>query len=122
MIVGKITSHEAILSLEVPGSNTVLRRIEAVIDTGYNGYLTFPGHLVETLQLTFAGHRRGTLADGSTVRLDVYLASVIWHGQQKDVLVSEAAGTPLVGISMLDGSRMTMNVIDGGEVTIEPLP
>jgi clan AA aspartic protease len=122
MIVGKITSHEAILSLEVSGSNTVLRRIEAVIDTGYNGYLTFPKHLVEALRLTFAGHRRGTLADGSAVRLNVYLASVFWHGRQKDVLVSETAGTPLVGMSMLDGSRMAMDVIEGGDVTIEALP
>jgi predicted aspartyl protease len=45
MIVGKITSHEAILSLEVSGSNTVLRRIEAVIDTGYNGYLMFSNEM-----------------------------------------------------------------------------
>lgn len=122
MIVGKITNREAIIAFEVSGSNTVSQRIEAVIDTGYNGYLTFPNHLVEALRLTFAGHRRGTLADGSAVRLNVYLASVFWHGQQKDVLVSEAAGTPLVGMSMLDGSRMAMDVIDGGDVTIEALP
>lgn len=28
----------------------------------------------------------------------------------------------IVGMSMLDGSRMAMDVIDGGDVTIEALP
>ena len=54
MILGKITNHEATISLEVSDSNGVLRLIKAVIDTGYNEYLTFPGDLVDTLRLTIA--------------------------------------------------------------------
>ena len=107
-----------------PGIPVVLspQQIEAVIDTGYNGYLTLPGRLVTALQLPFAGHRRGTLADGSVTRLDVYLASVVWHRQQKDVLISQAAGAPLIGMSVREGNRLTMDVFDGGTVTIEALP
>ena len=77
MIVGRVANREATIAIEVLGPNAVVRQIDAVIDTGYNGYLTFPDHLVKTLQLAFAGHRRGMLADGSAVRLDVYLASVV---------------------------------------------
>jgi len=77
--------------------------------------------LLTVLQLRFAGHRRGTLADGSVIRLDVYLASVVWQGRRKDVLISQAAGTPLVGMSLLDGNRLTMDVVNGGDVTIEEL-
>ena len=73
------------------------------------------------LQLPFAGHRRGTLADGSVTRLDVYLGSVVWHGQPKDVLISQAAGTPLVGMSLLWGSRVGFDAHDGGAVTIEAM-
>jgi len=62
------------------------------------------------------------LADGSVTRLDVYVARVIWHGQQKDILISQAAGTPMVGMSLLEGSRLTMDVVDGGNVTIDELP
>jgi len=50
------------------------------------------------------------------------LASVIWHERQKDVLISRAAGTRLIGISLLEGSRLTMDVVDGGDVTIEEWP
>lgn len=122
MISGRIRNREAIIDLEVSASGQQPQQIEAVIDTGYNGCLTLPSNLVSALQLPFAGHRRGTLADGSVTRLDVYLASVVWHGQQRDVLISQAAGTPLIGMSLLAGSRMSIDVVDGGDVTIEELP
>lgn len=122
MIHGTIRNREAVIELEVSGPGQPPQQIEAVIDTGYNGYLTLPSHLVTALRLPFAGYRRGTLADGSVTRLDVHMASVIWHGQQKDVLISQAAGAPLVGMALLDGSRLTMDVVDGGDVTIEELP
>lgn len=43
MIIGKITANrEAISELEVIGSNQKKEKVEAVIDTGFNGYLTLP--------------------------------------------------------------------------------
>ena len=123
MISGKIRNREATIALEVSGpGQSPQQQIEAVIDTGYNGYLTLPSDLVTALTLPFAGYRRGTLADGSIVRMEDYLASVVWHGQQKDVLISQAAGTPLVGMALLEGSRLTMDVLDDGDVMIEELP
>jgi clan AA aspartic protease len=122
MIRGTIRNREAIIELGVAGLGQPAVQIEAVIDTGYNGYLTLPDDLVTALQLPFAGHRRGRLADGSVTRLDVYLASVVWHGRQKDVLISQADGTPLIGMALLEGSRLTMDVIDDGDVSIEALP
>ena len=122
MIRGTIRNRESIIELEVYGPGQPTQQIQAVIDTGYNGYLTLPSHLVTALQLPFAGHRRGTLADGSVTRLDVYLASVVWHGRQIDVLILQAAGAPLIGMSLLEGSRLTMDVVDGGDVSIEELP
>ena len=77
MINGRIRTREAIIEVEVSGPSQPPQQIEAVIDTGYNGYLTLPSHLVTVLQFPFAGHRRGTLADGSVTVLDVYLASVV---------------------------------------------
>lgn len=122
MINGNVRNREAIIELEVTDAGQSVQQVEAVIDTGYNGNLTLPYDLVTALKLPFAGHRRGTLADGSVTRLDVYLASVVWHGRQKDVLISQAAGTPLIGMSLLAGSCLKMNVIDGGDVSIEELP
>jgi clan AA aspartic protease len=122
MITGKVRNREAIIDIEVSTPARSPQQIEAVIDTGYNGHLTLPDHLVASLQLPFAGHRRGTLADGSVVLLDVFMATVIWHGQSKDILVSQAKGAPLVGMALLNGSRLTIDALDGGDVTIEELP
>jgi clan AA aspartic protease len=99
MISGSIRNREAIIELEVSAAGQPPQQIEAVIDTGYNGYLTLPSQLVTAISLPFAGHRRGTLADGSVTRLDVYLATVVWHGRQKDVLISQASGTPTTPIN-----------------------
>lgn len=122
MIKGTIENREAIVELQVSGPVQSPRQVEAAIDTGYNGYLTLPGDIVSTLQLSFAGHRRATLADGSVTRLDVYLASVIWHGRDTEVLISQTAGAPLIGMALLEGNRLTIDVTAGGEVSIEELP
>ena len=75
-----------------------------------------------SLALPFAGHRRAVLADGRVVLLDVFLAAVDWQGQRKDVLVSRTVGTPLAGMSLLQGSRLTMDVFEGGSVVVDELP
>ena len=123
MITGKVTADvEAIIELQVAGPVQPSQKICAVIDTGYNGYLTLPSNQISAIQLPFAGHRRGTLADDSTVVLNVYLATVLWHGAQREVLVAQAGGAPLVGMAMLRGSRLSMDVVDEGELLIDKLP
>lgn len=122
MITGTVRGREPIIPLRVSDSGPTSQQVEAAIDTGYNGFLTLSESLITALQLTFAGHRRGTLADGTVARLEVYLGTVNWHGQPKDVLVAQTVGIPLAGMSLLDGSRVTIDAVDGGDVTIETLP
>ena len=122
MITGKVTANrEAIIELEVVGSNHRKEQVEAVIDTGFNGYLTLPSDLINRLEFHIAGNRRVTLGDGNVVVLDVYLAKVLWHGLEREVLILEAEGGPLVGMSLLYGSRMTLEIVNNGDVTIAPL-
>jgi len=121
MISGTIANNEALINLHVAGRDQSLREVTAVIDTGYSGHLTLPSRWISTLQLPFAGHRRGRLADGSVVILDMYLGTVVWHGRQLEVLILQATGSPLVGMSLLRGSRVQLEVVDGGRVTISDL-
>lgn len=123
MITGTVTpDREAVISLEVIGSDSGRRTVTAVIDTGFNGFLTLPSDLVSALHLLFAGNRRATLGDGSVVELDLFLATLVWGGQECDVLVLQADGGPLVGMALLYGNRVLLDVVDGGSVTIEILP
>jgi clan AA aspartic protease len=122
MITGKVTANlEATIELEVNGSSQLPQQVEAVIDTGFNGYLTLPDHLIGLLNLSPAGNRSATLGDGSAVILDAFIATVPWHGQDRNVLVLEAEGGALVGMSLLRGSRLSMEVVDDGDVSIEEL-
>jgi predicted aspartyl protease len=75
MIAGKVANREALIELELGHADQTITTA-AVIDTGYNGYLTLPSDLITDLGLPFAGYRSGTLADGSTVVLNVYLETV----------------------------------------------
>ena len=122
MINGKITTHrEAIIGLEVIGSNQKREKVEAVIDTGFNGYLTLPNNLINSLNLQQAGSRRVTLGDGNIVVLEMYFAKVLWHGQEREILGLQADGGTLIGMSLLYGSRLVLEVIDNGNVTIDSL-
>ena len=122
MINGTVTDRrEAIIDLDVVGRNQNEVSVEAAIDTGFNGYLTLSKATVDSLELQSAGNRTATLGDGNTVILEVYLAVVIWHGQEREVLALQTEGEPLVGMSLLYGNRVTLTVLDGGDVTIAPL-
>lgn len=75
---------------------------------------------MQALQLPSAVSRRATLADGSIVAPDVYLASVEWDRDQREVLVIGAAGGTLAGMSPLNGSRVVLGVAANGDVVIAP--
>ena len=81
-----------------------------------------PTRLIDRLKLQLAGNRRATLGDGNVVVLDVYLGKVLWHNHERDVLVLQADGGPLIGMSLLYGSQVTLDVVDGGDVTVRELP
>ena len=74
MITGRVTAQrDAMVRLVVLDRVHKPHDVDAVIDTGFNGFLTLPRTMVQTLQLPLAGNRRVTLGDGSTVVLDLYL-------------------------------------------------
>jgi len=122
MLTGHVTpDNEAVLPIEVIGADGQVVRIDAGIDTGYNGFLTLPKKLIEDLDLTFVGPARAALGDGREVRMDLFLASVQWEGGPKDVLVLESEGGTLVGMAMLDGCRVVLDVEEDGAVSIVSL-
>jgi clan AA aspartic protease len=96
--------------------------MEAVIDTGFTDRLTLPPDVVEELGLPLRGAAEVTLADGSLETLPVYRARVFWHGQERTIRAYGAPGEPLVGMALLSGSELRMQVVADGAVEIERLP
>ena len=96
--------------------------VDAVLDTGFNGFLTLPPSLISDLALPFVGTTRATLRDGSTVPDDGGLINVQANRKERLVLTLASESGVLVGMSMLFGHRVTLDVRDGGLVRIEALP
>jgi clan AA aspartic protease len=95
--------------------------VEAVVDTGFTGHLTLPSEVVLSLDLLERGFVEVELADGGYTGLDVHEARVLWGDQQLPIPVYETEGEPLVGMSLLRGSRLTIDVVPDGVVVIENL-
>ncbi len=122
MLTGRVTSDkEAVLPIEVLGVGGRIFQSEAGIDTGYNGFLTLPRAVIEELDLTFVGPARAALGDGKEVRMDLFLAAVRWEDGPRDVLVLESEAGILIGMALLGGCRIVVDVEEGGMVSIESL-
>jgi clan AA aspartic protease len=105
----------------VLGPNGRQEEIDALIDTGFDGWLTVPLELVARLDLPWRRRGRALLADGSQTLFDIYEADVLWDKRRRRISVDEVKAMPLVGMSLLDGFELKMQVRKRGKVTIRPL-
>ncbi len=120
MIEGVVNgAYEPVVLLTLQGPSGQASDIEAIIDTGFTGFLTVPPALAAELGLALEGTSRATLADGSEVTFDVYDVAVVWDGQTRYVLADAADTTPLVGMRLLDRQNLNIDVKDGGRVVIQ---
>lgn len=122
MIVGAMNSQrEAIVRLVVVGPGGQKRHIEAVLDTGYTGSLTLPSAVVSALKLPFRGRGSVVLGDGSESEFDVHEAIIDWAGTRRPTAIDVAETDPLLGMGLLLGNELTIQVISGGTVALERL-
>jgi clan AA aspartic protease len=116
MIIGSVRGREGRIRLLVQGTRRRQQFVEAVIDTGYTASLSLPPVVVAALGLRWKSIGRGVLADGSECLFDVYVASVIWDGKERRILVDEADTDPLVGMALLSGYELKMQIRSRGKI------
>ena len=120
MIEGVVNANlEAVVTLPLQDTSGRTREVEAVVDTGFNGYLTLPPMLMEDLELPVVGDGEAVLADGSEAAFDVYGVTVLWDGQPMYVETGAVGVDPLVGMALLDGHNLNIDVENGGRVLIQ---
>jgi clan AA aspartic protease len=115
------TTYEAVISVVVSYEGK-LKSVNAVIDTGFTGFLSLPSAIITELELPWSYRDRATLGDGSETLFDIHEASVIWDGQFREIEINSADTEPLLGMSLLRGYRLQVDNIQGGLVMIEALP
>ena len=120
MIEGVVNPHfEAVVRLSLLNASGQTRDVDAVVDTGFNGFLTLPPTLVAELGLRWLGQKSLVLANGRRDVFDTYGVTVIWEGQRKFVDADEADAVPLLGMAMLDNHDLSIQVRHGGRVVIQ---
>jgi len=86
MITGVVRDdRQAIVHLMVRGPAGQEQEIEAIIDTGFDGWLSLPSSLVVRLGLVWRRRGRALLADGSESVFDIYEATVDWDGEMRRI-------------------------------------
>lgn len=52
---------------------------------------------------------------------DLFLATVVWDGSPRKILVQSIENVPLLGMAMLENHDLAARVVVGGSVAIEKL-
>ena len=120
MIIGIVNKdHEPVIRISVLDNNNQVYEWEAVIDTGFNGWLTLPHHFITTLGLSWQRLGTAILADGQQIFFDVYEATILWDGQPIVIPVDEAESEPLVGMLLMSDHELTVRCAVGGIVMLQ---
>ena len=118
---GSVRNLVPLVPIVIVSADSSLQQFHVLLDTGFDGYLTLSASEVRRLGLENPTPEPVTLADGAQQDSNVYTATVIWLGERRLIRVHELGPRPLVGMALLHGNRVTLDVIEGGPVTIGPL-
>jgi clan AA aspartic protease len=123
MILGVVSaSLEARVPLFLEDVSGQTHRLEAVLDTGFSGFLSLSPALISMLGWTWLRFVRMILGDGTEQTFHVFNASIIWDGQSRLVRAYAIDGEPLIGMKLLAGHDVHIRVNDGGLVRIDTIP
>jgi clan AA aspartic protease len=119
MITGIVNADfEPIIPLSICGSDGNVYTQEAIVDTGFNGWLSLPPDLIAELNLKWKRRGRAILGDGTECVFDVYEAVLVWDENMLTIPIDEADSEPLVGMSLMEGYQLTVQVFEGGLVEL----
>jgi len=121
MMTGSVHSGEAILPLNVRGPRGATLSIQAVLDTGFDGWLTLSADQIAYLGLPYREEAHYVLADGSQTVSRLFEGEIDWFGRRRRILAVEMDGGPLVDMATLTGCSIAIDVIENGPVEIRLL-
>ncbi len=122
MITGIVNADfEPVVQISVCDSNGTVYVQDAVIDTGFNGWLSLPPDLITRLNLRWKRRGRAILGDGSECVFNVYEAVIIWDGVYLTIPIEEADSEPLMGMSLMENYQLIVQVFEGGFVELRKI-
>ncbi|MEH1803407.1 MAG: clan AA aspartic protease [Nostoc sp.] len=121
MIHGTVVGLQAHMSVILCLSELSNIEIECVIDTGFEGLLTLPSAVIDELGLPYIARIHANLADNSNIAVNVYLATILWNGVEREVAVLGMGRRPLIGTALLEDYHLSIDFCDGGTVLVDDI-
>ncbi len=119
MITGFVNARrEPVIRLMFQGADSLEINLEMAIDTGFSESISLPRSWIDALEMPFLTLDEVFLADGSLIKIPMYVCSVVWDGQARTVAAHCAEGVPLVGMKLMDDYLLTVDAKIGGMVTL----
>ena len=124
-MLGSFENDQPVIEIEVQGVTGIAGKMNALIDSGFNGYLQIPFIDAFPLGLVLAGVQATTLADGSTASHFVCRGRVCIDGRCIDTTIDvQQANIVLLGtkllkelgkVFVLDCGKGKVEILDGDE-------
>ncbi len=119
MIRGVVRGNEAQVEVIFRLPNRRDFSVQCVVDTGFAGALTLSSGAIAALDLPFFQEIDANLANDTDVKTAVHVATIIWNEREIEVAVLAMGRRPLLGTSLLEGSRLCIDFTEIGDVSIE---
>jgi clan AA aspartic protease len=111
-----------------PRSNLKIRdasghtfQFNAVVDTGFNGAISLPPSLLQSLGFTSDAEGTAFLVDGTSISYDIYPVELEWDGIGQRMSIWALGDEPLVGCDLLRGYELRVEFAAPGAVDIQKL-
>lgn len=122
MITGYLSPRlEPLIPLTVRNNQGQSWTTEAVIDTGFNDFLSINPEIISALNLEPVGSLTVELADGTVRDVNYYPLYIEWLGADRFIMAQEGSGPPLVGMILLLDCELNITVQYQAAVTIKPI-
>jgi clan AA aspartic protease len=95
--------------------------VEFVLDTGFDGTSSLPPVVLEKVAAAFQGERTVLMADRTPRRTAYFDVVADWDGTPRTLEAMVLDGRPLLGKDALRDCSINIDMVDGGEVMIEPI-
>lgn len=119
MIRGTVSDElEPLVSIRVENASGSAQVVRALVDTGFNGWLSLPIEIIDDLDLPWLRTGRAYLADDQEIRFSIFGGFIFWDGELRQVTIDAGGETPLVGMGLLENYELKIAARPGGDVSM----
>ena len=102
---------KAYFLLGLPHAEIIIQntKVEALLDTGFNGAILLPANVIDDLKLKKIGFAEYVMADGAISMSEIFSGEIEWFDKRKKVSVIAAeSDLVLVGMELLFETKLLL--------------